>query len=290
MGRITQSTMAATALRGLQSSLGRVQDLQNQLSSGKRVNAPSDDPAATAAAMTFRSQRAADEQYLRNADIATARLNVTDNALTQLSSQLNSIRDVVVQSQNGSIGSNSLAALSQQVQASRQDVVDLYNTRYLDRPVFGGTVQGSVAIDNSGAYVGDNGDVSVRISGDSTVRTDVKGTAIDADSVPAMLDQLAADIAAGNTAGVQNGLDSLDASLSKVQQALGDVGARENRVDTTRSLVDSARLDLTSKISDNEDVDLPETIMNLSAQQTAYQSALGAAAKITQVSLIDFLK
>jgi flagellar hook-associated protein 3 FlgL len=290
MGRITQSTMATTALRGLQSSLGRVQDLQNQLSSGKRVNAPSDDPAATAAAMTFRSQRAADEQYLRNADIATARLNVTDNALTQLSAQLNSIRDVVVQSQNGSIGSNSLAALSQQVQASRQDVIDLYNTRYLDRPVFGGTVQGSVAIDNSGTYIGDEGDVSVRISGDSMVRTDVKGTAVDANSVPAMLDQLASDIAAGNTAGVQNGLDSLDASLSKVQQALGDVGARENRVDTTRSLVDSARLDLTSKISDNEDVDLPETIMNLQAQQTAYQSALGAAAKITQVSLIDFLK
>lgn len=290
MGRITQSTMATTALRGLQASLGRVQDLQNQLSSGKRVNAPSDDPAATAAAMTFRSQRAADEQYLRNADVATARLNVTDNALTQLSSQLNSIRDVVVQSQNGSIGSNSLAALSQQVQASRQDVIDLYNTRYLDRPVFGGTVRGSVAVDSSGAYVGDDGDVSVRISGDSTVRTDVKGTAIDANSVPAMLDQLAADIAAGNTAGVQNGLDALDASLSKVQQALGDVGARENRVDTTRSLVDSAQLDLTSKISDNEDVDLPETIMNLSAQQTAYQSALGAAAKITQVSLIDFLK
>ena len=290
MGRITQSTMAATALRGLQSSLGRVQDLQNQLSSGKRVNMPSDDPAATAAAMTFRSQRAANEQYLRNADIATARLNVTDNALTQLSAQLNSIRDTVLQSQNGAIGGTSLQALSQQVLASRQDVVDLYNTRYLDRPVFAGTAQGGVAVDDTGAYVGDDGDVVVRISGDSTVRTDVKGTAAAADTVPGLLTQLAADVAAGNTSGVQSGLDALDGALSKVQQALGDVGARENRVDTTRSLVDSARLDLTSKISDNEDVDLPETIMNLQSQQVAYQSALGAAAKITQVSLVDFLK
>jgi flagellar hook-associated protein 3 FlgL len=290
MGRITQSTMAATALRGLQTSLGRVQDLQNQLSSGKRVSMPSDDPAATAAAMTFRSQRAANEQYLRNADIATARLNVTDNALTQLSAQLNNIRDVVLQSQNGAIGGTSLQALSQQVLASRQDVVDLYNTRYLDRPVFGGTTPGGVAVDDTGAYVGDDGDVVVRISGDSTVRTDVKGTAASADTVPGILTQLAADVAAGNTSGVQTGLDALDGALSKVQQALGDVGARENRVDTTRGLVDSSRLDLTSKISDNEDVDLPETIMNLQAQQVAYQSALGAAAKISQVSLVDFLK
>jgi flagellar hook-associated protein 3 FlgL len=290
MGRITQSTMSTTALRGLQTSLGVVQDLQQQLSSGKRVNSPSDDPAATAAAMTFRSQRAADEQYLRNADIATARLNVTDNALTQLSDRLRAARGVMIQSQSGAIGSNSLTALSQQILSVRQDVVDLYNTRYLDRPVFGGTVAGAVAVDPSGAYVGDDGDVTIRISGDASVRTDVKGTAVAADTVPALLQQIAADVAAGNNAGVADGLDSLDAALSKVQQSLGDVGAREDRVDTARSLVDSARLDLTSKISDNEDVDLPETIMHLQAQQVAYQSALSAAAKITQTSLVDFLK
>jgi flagellar hook-associated protein 3 FlgL len=196
----------------------------------------------------------------------------------------------MLQSRNGAIGGESLIALSQQVLAVRQDVTDLYNARYLDRPVFGGTAAGAVAVDAAGAYVGDDGAVVIRISGDATVQTDVKGTAIAADTVPALLSQIAADIAAGNNAGVQTGLDSLDAALSKVQQALGDVGARSSRVDTVRVLVDSSRLDLTSKISDNEDVDLPETIMHLQAQQVAYQSALGAAAKITQTSLADFLK
>jgi flagellar hook-associated protein 3 FlgL len=290
MGRITQSTMSTTALRGLQASLGRVQELQQQLSSGKRVSAPSDDPAATAAAMTFRSQRIADEQYLRNADAASARLNVTDNALTQLSDRLRAARDLMLQSRNGGIGGESLVALSQQILAVRQDVLDLYNTRYLDRPVFGGTVAGSAAIDSSGAYIGDDGVVAVRISGDATVRTDVEGTAVAADTVPDLLAQIAADVADNDDDGIQSGLDSLSAALSKVQQALGDVGARSSRVDSMRNLVDSSRLDLTSKISENEDVDLPETIMNLQAQQVAYQSALGAAAKIMQTSLADFLK
>jgi flagellar hook-associated protein 3 FlgL len=290
MGRITQSTMSTTALRGLLTSLGRVQELQQQLSSGKRVSTPSDDPGATAAAMTFRSQRATNEQYLRNADIARARLNVTDNALTQLSARLRSARDLMVQSRNGAIGGESLIALSQQILAVRQDVLDLYNARYLDRPVFGGTVAGSLAVTTDGTYVGDDGAVVIRISRDATVQTDVKGTAISADTVPALLTQIAADVAAGDDAGVQSGLDLLDTALSQVQQALGDVGARSSRVDTVRSLVDSSRLDLTSKISDNEDVDLPETIMNLQAQQVAYESALGAAAKITQTSLLDFLR
>jgi flagellar hook-associated protein 3 FlgL len=290
IGRITQHTMSQTALRGLQASLGRVQDLQQQLSSGKRVSMPSDDPAATSAVMTFRSQRAADEQYLRNADIATARLNVTDNALAQLSDRLRSAREVMIQSQNGGIGGESLIALSHQMEAIRQDVMDLYNTRYLDRPVFAGTAAELVTVDSNGTYVGNDGEVVVRISRDSTVRVDVKGTAIAADTVPDLLEQIAAAIAVGDNTGVQTGLDDLDAALSLVQQALGDVGARSSRVENTRSLVDSARLDLTTKISENEDVDLPLTIMNLQAQQVAYQSALGAAAKITQVSLVDFLR
>jgi flagellar hook-associated protein 3 FlgL len=290
INRITQSTLSTTALRGLQGSLSRVQTLQQQLSSGKRVSAPSDDPAATAAAMTFRSQRAADEQYLRNADAATARLNVTDNALTQLADRLRSARDLIIQSQNGGIGSDSLVALSQQVLAVRQDAIDLYNTRYIDRPVFGGTAAGAVAVDTSGAYVGDDQPVVIRISGDATVRTDVKGTAVGADTVPDLLNQIAADIAAGDGASVQDDLDALDTAMSSVQQALGDVGARSNRVETAHSLVDSARLDLTAKISENEDVDLPEAVMNLQAQQVAYQSGLSAAAKITQVSLVDFLR
>lgn len=290
IGRITQHTMSQTALRGLQASLGRVQDLQQQLSSGRRVSAPSDDPAATSAAMTFRSQRAADEQYLRNADIATARLNVTDNALSQLSGRIRSAREVMIESQNGAIGGESLIALSQQILAIRQDVIDLYNIRYLDRPVFAGTASESVAVDSDGTYCGDDGDVIVRISSDSTVRIDVKGTAVAADTVPDLLDEVAAAIAAGDGAGVQVCLDDLDAVLSLVQQALGDVGARSLRVENTRSLVESARLDLTTKISENEDVDLPLTIMNLQAQQVAYQSALGAAAKITQVSLVDYLR
>jgi flagellar hook-associated protein 3 FlgL len=75
-----------------------------------------------------------------------------------------------------------------------------------------------------------------------------------------------------------------------VMQALGDVGARAARVDSTKDNVDSHRLDLVARISENEDVDLPETIMNLQSQQVAYQSALGASAKILQTSLVDFLK
>jgi flagellar hook-associated protein 3 FlgL len=288
--RVTQTSISASALRGLQANLSRVQDLQAQLSSGRRISVASDDPSGTAAAMTFRSQQAADEQYLRNIDQVSGRLGVTDNTLTQLSDRLRAVRDLMVQAGNAGLGPDSRAALASQASALKSEIVDLYNTTYLDRPVFGGTVSGAQAIDPAtGAYVGNDVPVTARISRDATVRIDVKGTEVGADTTPALLDRIVADL--GATAPIPSAdFADLDATLSRVMQTLGDVGARAARVDSTKTNVDAHRLDLTARISENEDVDLPATIMNLQAQQVAYQSALGASAKILQTSLVDFLK
>lgn len=289
VGRITQRAISQTALRGLQASLDRSATLQEQLSSGRRISQASDDPSGTASSMTFRSQRATAEQHLRNIDGAQGRLNVTDAAVGDLSSRLAKVRELALASKNGALSVEGRAAIGAEVTAIRSNVVDIYNTRYLDRPVFGGTVVGGDAVDGTGAYVGNEAPVAVRITRDATVRVDVKGTDVAADSVPALLDQLAVEVA--SPGGVTNAtLDALDAARSKVLNTIGDVGARASRVESAKAQVDSLRLDLQSRISVSEDIDLPETIMNLQAQQVAYQSALGAAAKILQPSLGDFLK
>jgi flagellar hook-associated protein 3 FlgL len=288
LGRITHRSISDTALRGLQSSLDRSARLQEQLSSGKRISQPSDDPSGTASAMTFRSQRAATEQHLRNIDTIQGRLNTTDSAVTDLSSRLNKVRELLVQSRSGSLSTEGRAALASEISAIRGNVVDIYNTRYLDRPVFGGTAAADVAVDATGTYVGDDQPVELRVNRDAKVRVDVRGTDVAADSVPALLDQLATEVAAGTVSATS--FADLDAARSKVLTALGDIGARAARVETARAQVDSLRLDLEGRISQNEDIDLPETIMKLQAQQVAYQSALGAASKILTTSLVDFLK
>jgi flagellar hook-associated protein 3 FlgL len=288
--RVTQGLINSASLRGLQAALSRVQNAQAQLSSGKRISVPSDDPSGTASAMTLRSEQAADVQYLRNIDQVSARLNVTDSTLTSISDRLRSVRELLAQAQNGALSAESRTALSAQAGALKGELVDLYNTTYLNRPIFGGTVAGQQAIDpTTGAYVGNDQPVSTRISRDSTVRVDVKGTDAAADQIAPLLDRIAADLAAGTTIPAAD-FDDLDAVSSKVIQSLGDVGARTARIDATKANVDSERLDLAARISENEEVDLPATIMNLQSQQVAYQSALGASAKLLQTSLLDYLR
>lgn len=287
--RITQSTVTTSALRGLQANLGRVQTLQEQLSSGRRIARASDDPAGTAASMILRTAQTADEQYQRNSDHAKGRLTVTDSALTGLSDRVRAVRELMVASNNGALNPDGRAALAAQVDAIRSEVIDLYNTTYLERPVFGGSVAGTQAVDpSSGTYVGNDVPIEARISADAVIRIDVKGTDAAADVLPAALSAVSASISGGGATATD--FTAIDSAFSTVQRALGDVGARAQRVETTNSLVESHRLDLVSRISENEDVDLPETIMNLQAQQVGYQAALGAAAKVLQTSLLEFLR
>ncbi len=288
VGRVTQRTVSDTTLRGLQANLGQLQKLQNELSSGNRINVPSDDPSGTGAAMLLSSKKAADTQFLRNIGFVQSRLQTTDSALQQISAQLQSARNLLVQSRNASLNTDSLTAISQQIGQIRNEVMDLYNTRYLGRPVFGGTITGDSAVDPAtGSYLGDDQPISTRITGDSTMRVDVAGTAVGADTVPGILDQLATDIS--STGATDANLSAVDGALSQISQALGDVGARENRVTDAQSLVTSQQATVTDQISQNVNIDLPQTIMNLQTQQVAYQSALGAAARILQKSLVDFL-
>lgn len=290
ISRVTQRGVSDAALRGLQSSLARTQKLQNELSSGRRVSTPGDDPAAAASSMALRSQRRADEQYLRNSDDAAGRLNMADNALTQMSDRVRKVRELLIQSGNGALGDSDKAAIAAEINAIKGEVKDLYNTRWMNRPVFGGTNASDVAVDpDSGTYVGNDAAIMTRISREATIRTDVKGTDVAADSLPALLDQISANITS-NPSALSADLGALDGARDKILQALGDVGARAARVEATKNSVDSERLDFTSRISENEEIDLPLTIMNLESQKVAYQAALGAASKIMQSSLVDFLR
>ena len=104
-----------------------------------------------------------------------------------------------------------------------------------------------------------------------------------------MLSAISADLR-GDPGKLSADLNRLDTSMHGIQGQLADVGGRYNRlVQLGQSAVDHMS-DLQSALSEVEDVDLPKTIMELQLQQTAYQAALAATARVVQPSLIDFMR
>ncbi len=297
--RITQKTVSRTVLDGLQANMARMQKLQEQLSSGKQVSRPSDSPVKTVEAMQFRSTISRNEQYVRNADDGLAMLGVADAALTDSLNMTRRVRELTLQGLNGTLAHESKLALAAEIRTLRDGLVGVANTRYLDRPLFGGNTKSDDAFDRAtGAYLGDNGEVVRTVGSGTRVTVNVPGTEVfGATGSPqqlfAVLDELAdalEDDDASLHPRLQGGLVNLDTAIDTVITTLGQLGARFNRVETMRSAAENQLLSLSDSLSEAEDIDLPKTIVDLQMQEVAYKAALGATARVVQPSLLDFLR
>jgi flagellar hook-associated protein 3 FlgL len=292
--RVTERSVATNTLANLQVNLQKNQDLQNQLSSGKLITKASDSPGGAVIAMQTRSEMATLKQYSRNGDDGMGWLNQADTALTSASTQLNRARELVLTGlSSGSAGSpEAREAIALEVDNLRGSMLDLANTSYLDRPIFGGTTSGNVAYDQTGTYKGDTGSVNRTIGANATVRVDTDAASVFGSGTGNVFNvlQRVADDLRNNPAGLQADLADVDTAQKRVQTGLSGVGSRYNQVSQMQQAAENRVLDLRTQLSDVEDIDLPKTITELSLQQTAYQAALAATAKVIQPSLVDFLR
>jgi flagellar hook-associated protein 3 FlgL len=305
--RITQRQIALTSLQGLNRNLDAIGRLQQQLTSGKTINKPSDDPTGTNAAMQVRQDLAGATQYARNISDGLGMLDATDSALQNMVKQVQRVRDLTVQASNdGAMSAASRAAIASEVSGLRDSLLGLANTRVQGQPIFGGVTSGPAAYDvATGAYQGLGGTRAVgataavpvmpvtrQVSEVDAIRVDITGPEAFGDPADGDLFALVGDIATDvvdQPAALADRLNQLDAALDRMLTAAADIGTRTNRLETAQQVNSDLQLSLTSRSADIENVDLAKTIMNLQMQQTGYQAALGATAKAIQPSLLDFL-
>src|SRR5215217_7286114 len=124
--RITQRAVALTSLRGLNRNLDAVGKLQQQLTSGRLISAPSDSPTGTNKAMQTRAEQTATLQHARNITDAKGWLEQTDSVLQQMSDTARRVRDLTVQGlSTGSNSAASMQALSTEVTSLREGLLSL---------------------------------------------------------------------------------------------------------------------------------------------------------------------
>jgi flagellar hook-associated protein 3 FlgL len=292
--RITHKSMGNRALMNLQQNLSRLGDLQQKLSSGKELTRPSDSPGGSSDILRLRSEIRTTEQYARNANDGMGWLATVDQSLTGSLDLMRRVQDLTLEGMSSGAASAAGArtALAAEVSSLRDNMLQVANTRYNNRPVFGGTTTGSAAYNAAGTFVGDNNAV-VRTVGDNvSVRVDANGPQVFGSGptdVFAILQDIANDMTA-NPAALGGHLDRLQAATTGITDALADVGARTGRVERMRQSSDDRVLSLSSNLSSVQDIDLPATIMQLQMQESAYQAALGATQRVVQPSLVDFMK
>lgn len=298
ISRVTSQTVQRSTLSNLQHNLRTMSDLQGKLSSGKNINRVSDDPSAANRAMSLRADQAAATQAKRNADNGVSWLAQIDTALQGAVSVLHSARELTVRGANATATTGPAGgAIATEIEGLRDAMLDIANSSLNGRMLFAGTTADKVAFDGAAAaepykWHGTPGaGVERRIGPNATVRVDADGAAAfgeGEDSVFRLLDNIAADLRAGIN--VSGRLTELDDRLGAMLTSVTDVGVRYKQVIDAQNSLDLQLQDTKSSLSAIEDIDLARTILELQMQEVAYQGALGAAARVLQPTLMDFLR
>ncbi|HEU5474199.1 MAG TPA: flagellar hook-associated protein FlgL [Actinophytocola sp.] len=291
--RVSEQSMSARVLTGLQRNQTRLEQLREQMASGKQISKPSDWPTGAAQALRLRGDLSAKDRYMRSATDGVSRLETAEGALNTASSMLNRARDLVLQGMSSPALENPIAreAIAGELAGLRDGLLSVANTTFLGRPVFGGTTAGSTAFDTTGSYVGDSGEVLRRIADNVQVRVDVPASAFGtgANQLFGVLDSIVANLR-GNPSAVGSDLDRLDLGIESVNSALTAVGTRYSQLTAASDAAGAQSVRLGSELSELEDIDLVKSIIDLQSQSVGYEAALGATAKVTTPSLLDFLR
>jgi flagellar hook-associated protein 3 FlgL len=317
--RLSNSTMGDRLLLDLQRSYKRMATTQEQITTGKRVNRPSDDPLA---AGTERLRTADLEGIKRSQDSvdgASSWLTATESALSSVQDVVSRARELALRGATGSTDANSRNLIASEIDQLIASTKDAVNAKFGDTYIFSGTRSDTAPYGaaTGDAYQGDTNAV-VREAG-PTATLQLNPPFVPVGAGPAgttqpltglsllgggaaagdkrILDTLetlaahlrggtAADLAALGTTDLQN----LDANQVALSQARAGVGATMNRADAAKGRLQDLE-DLTNQgLDDLTGVDLAKAMTDFTAQQSAYQAALKVGSQIIQPSLVDFLR
>ena len=305
MQRITQRSIAQSSLLGLQTNLGRLAKVQEQLSSGRTLNRPSDSPSGTVAAMTFRSEATAAEQHVRSAEDGQSWLNTIGGKLMSMQNGVNRAAELAVQGlSTGSSSGQVREALAAQVDGIRAGLLDDANASYLGRPVFGGVTTGTAAYQPDGSYVGTAKPAVGTLDPPAVVRTVGPGTKVRVDitgeevftsptdpskNLFTVLGEISASLRS-DSVGLGPLLTELNAIQESMRTGIADVGARMNHVDGALQTAKDAVINLTTSLSEVESTDVAAAIVEMKLGEMSYQAALAATSRAIQPSLVDWLR
>jgi flagellar hook-associated protein 3 FlgL len=296
--RITFAFGQNAILADLETASANLSERQREVASGKRLQAPSDDPAAWAASVRERSDVAAVDQYAASTDSATSRLTVADTVLSDLVEKFTAARAAVLAGQGTVQTAAQREATAKALEALRDAVFDDLNT------VFRGTylLSGGRGLDapfvrtgtTISAYQGDSNSIGVDIDRTRSVQISFDGSEIAQGSavedIFTTFDKVIAAVRTADQTTMADGLKLIEAAFDRVVRVQSTVGADLNALMDQGTRLSEMKLASQTRLSKLEDANMAESITGMQQANTAYQSALSAVATRTRLSLLDYLK
>jgi flagellar hook-associated protein 3 FlgL len=291
--------MAPDVLAAIWQTQSQEQTALQELSTGKRVNSPSDDPLAAAEMVGNQDQSNRVDQYLQNIDTLNSQVQTSDTALSSVVTALTQAVSLGVEGSTGTVSDDNRQQIAQNVQGIQAQILQLANTSVSGSYLFGGTATTAApyTLDSSSpsgvTYNGNSGTNTVQIADGLNVQTNLPGDQLFQNSsgdVFGSLQKLITALQTGDVSGAQTATNEVRDALNSVTGQRIFYGNAENQLNSTQTFLNQEKVNLTSQATNLVGADMSQVATDLTQAQTAYSATLAAAAKILPTSLLDYLK
>lgn len=305
--RIATANAYQNALDAMSQRQARLIRAQDELSSGRKVISPSDDPAVAANAERNRAEQRRLDAQTRINEYALGNLTQTESVLGSINDLMQSVREAVIQAGNGGYTPDDRRQIAAQLREQRKELLSLANrTDGSGGYMFGGMGSSSAPfVDTAGTvtYQAQSGELVVGL-GEAAVPSALDGRDLlmnlpdglgGVKSVFNVLDSLASALedptltspAIGTL--VRSTLSDLDAAMQKISTRRTEVGENLRSLETRLQLARDGQLGLASQLSSMVDIDYAKAITEFQNQQTSLSAAMRTYAQIAKMSLFDYL-
>ena len=305
--KISTSQLFDNSVNQMNRQQSKIAEMQAKLASGKQIVKPSDDSEKSA--VIQRLQTAIDRQsvYERSLDTAENRLASEESALMSSERILQRIRQLAVQSNTDTLSVDDKDILANEITSLREELLSLANTQDANgNYVFAGsnvqTKAFDVNADGDIIYQGDKTQTSVDISDQRRLVLNRAGDevfasvdrVVDGDtqdiSFFKVIDDFAQALATDDEDALNLGLEEISSITEGMGASIADLGSRISTVNNQREILEDTNLRYQDLLSNAQDLDYATAVTKLSAELLSLEAAQASFAKISQLSLFNYIR
>jgi len=280
-----------------QTELGE-QQAELQISTGKSVNEPSDNPTAAALLVENNDQATFTSGYLQSISALQGQLSTASSTLSSINNALQQAISLGVEGANGTLSDSDRAAIADQLQGIQSQLVSLANTTYQGNYLFAGTNTGTAPLvvnpsDPSGSgvtYAGNTDVNEVSIGGGYKLAVNVPGSQLflaPGNSVFLAINNLIQ--AMQTNSGIPAAVNAVSAASSYLSTQAVFYGNATDQTQSETTYLNAAQLQISQQQNTLGGANMAAAATNLSQAQTDNQAALAAIAKLSQDTLFNYL-
>jgi len=302
--RIASTQYHTTMSTALQRAQAQLEQTMEQMSSGARIQKPSDDPVTSVRLSRLTREDAATTQYRDNIAALKTRLSNNEALLDGMNTDMQEVRDLLVWAPNGSNTAEDVAAMASSLTTLRDSLLDTSNSKDQEgRYLFSGTASNTPTVSYNAAaplgarysYTG-NGQTQQVVVGNGVTQA----ANVPLPEVAPLLNQLDQMIATLGTAGVNvndsavqaqlaAGLSQLDATMGSVTARISKLGGAQNMLETLDTGHANVSLSNQQAALTLGQLDYNQAAVMLNGYTTAVQATQKAYAKVSALSLFNAL-